>query len=315
MRLLFAGTPEVAVPSLQRLLASEHDVVAVLTRPDARVGRGRQLSRSPVATLADDAGIPVLQPATLRDPVALEQISAVAPDLCPVVAYGNLIPAPALAIPKHGWVNLHFSLLPAWRGAAPVQHAIWHGDDLTGATTFLLDEGMDTGPVLGTMTERIDSRDTSGTLLARLADSGAGLLAATVAGIAAGDLVPVPQPEDGVSLAPKITVEDARVRWDLPQPAVDRQIRACTPAPGAWTQFRDGRVKLGPVRPAELDPTAGEEAQPAPGELREQGRNRWIVGTLTGPVELGEVQPAGKRAMPAADWLRGLRPQTGESFA
>ncbi len=306
MRLVFAGTPAVAVPSLNALIASRHEVVAVLTRPDAPVGRGRRMSRSPVAVAADEAGIPVLQPATLRDEVVIAQLRALAPDLCPVVAYGALIREPALSLPTHGWVNLHFSLLPAWRGAAPVQHAIWNGDDLTGATTFRIDEGMDTGPVFGTMTEAIAPDDTSGVLLERLAVSGAGLLAATVDGIDSGDLVAVPQSGEGVSSAPKISVDDARIAWDRPALAVDRQIRACTPAPGAWTTFRDARVKIGPV-------TRTTEVAPV-GVLTSAGRNRWIVGTASDAVELGDVQPAGKRAMPAADWLRGLHLEADETF-
>lgn len=306
MRLVFAGTPEAAVPSLQTLIASPHEVIAVLTRPDAPVGRGRRVSRSPVALAADEAGIPVLQPATLGDDEAIAQLRQLQPDLCPVVAYGALIREPALSIPARGWVNLHFSLLPAWRGAAPVQHAIWNGDDLSGASTFLIEEGLDTGPVYGTMIERIGPTDTSGDLLERLSRSGAGLLLATVDGIESGELVPVPQAGDGVSLAPKISVSDAHIVWDRPDFAVDRQIRACTPAPGPWTTLREQRVKVGPVtRTAETL---------APGELAAAGRNRWIVGTGTCAVELSDVQPAGKRAMPAADWLRGLRPEPGETF-
>lgn len=307
MRLLFAGTPEVAVASLRAMLASDHEVVAVLTRPDAPVGRGRRISRSPVALVADEAGIPVLQPRSLRDPEAADLISQWAPDLCPVVAYGNLIPARLLSVPPQGWVNLHFSLLPAWRGAAPVQHAVWHGDDLTGATTFRLDRGMDTGPVFGTVVEPIGPRDTSGEVLIRLAEAGAGLLRATIDGIAAGELVAVPQPADGASLAPKIEVADARVDWSAPDLAVDRQIRACTPAPGAWTTFRGDRVKLQPVR------RAAEAPEVAPGQLLPH-EGQWLVGTGTRGVLLDQVQPAGKRAMPAADWLRGVRPAPDERF-
>lgn len=293
--------------SLRAMLASDHEVVAVLTRPDAPVGRGRRISRSPVALVADEAGIPVLQPRSLRDPEAVDLITRWAPDLCPVVAYGNLIPAPLLSVPPQGWVNLHFSLLPAWRGAAPVQHAVWHGDDLTGATTFRLDRGMDTGPVFGTVVEPIGPRDTSGEVLIRLAEAGAGLLRATIDGIAAGELVAVPQPADGASLAPKIEVADARVDWSAPDLAVDRQIRACTPAPGAWTTFRGDRVKLQPVR------RAAEAPEVAPGQLLPH-EGQWLVGTGTRGVLLDQVQPAGKRAMPAADWLRGVRPAPDERF-
>lgn len=312
MRLLFAGTPEAAAPSLRALLKSRHEVVAVLTRPDAREGRGRTLSRSPIGRLADEAGIPVLQPATLRDPDTVAAIREVAPDLCPVVAYGALLPTDVLEIPALGWVNLHFSLLPAWRGAAPVQHAIWHGDDVTGATTFVLDQGMDTGPVLGVVTETIRSTDTSGDLLARLSESGAQLLTATIDGLATGDLVPVPQTNDGVSLAPKIEVADAAVQWHQPALAVDRQIRACTPAPGAWTTLRDQRVKILPV--GAVDSTGAEFVRLAPGQLMAQGRTGWLVGTGSDPVLLDRVQPAGKRVMAAADWLRGIRPRSDEVF-
>ncbi len=301
MRVLFAGTPEVALPSLQRLIDGEHDVVAVLTRPDAPAGRGRRLVPSPVRQAAEAAGIEVLTPTSLRDPQAQAEIAALDLELAAVVAYGGLVPAALLDVPRHGWINLHFSLLPAWRGAAPVQHALLHGDDVTGATTFRLEEGLDTGPVFGTLTETVRPRDTSGELLARLAEAGAGLLATTVDGIAAGALQPVAQPAEHVSLAPRLTSEDARVRWDHPAIAVDRRVRACTPAPGAWTTDPGGeRLKLGPVRPRpDADPLA-------PGQVL-AGRREVLVGTATDPVELGEVAPAGRRMMPAADWARGAR--------
>lgn len=299
MRLLFAGTPEVAAVSLRALLDSRHEVVAVLTRPDAPSGRGRSVTASPVATLAREHGIPVLQPTTLRDPVVQAELAALHVECAPVVAYGLLVPEPVLGIPTHGWVNLHFSLLPAWRGAAPVQHAIWRGDDITGATTFRLDPGMDTGPVYGTLTEPIGPDDTAGTLLARLADAGAGLLVATLDAIAAGTASPVPQVGDP-SLAPKLDVDDARVRWSDPAVGIDRQVRACTPAPGAWTTVRGERLGLGPVTPLPDGP-------PIPAGRLQVGKREVLVGTATAPVRLGEVRPAGKRAMPAADWARGTR--------
>lgn len=305
MRLVFAGTPQVAVPALDALLASRHEVVAVVTRPDAPAGRGRRAARSPIATRADDTGVPVMTPERVRDPAFLDALTELAPDCCPVVAYGALVPPVALAIPPHGWINLHFSLLPAWRGAAPVQHAVLHGDDVTGATTFRLDEGLDTGPVYGVVTEPIAASDTSGALLDRLARSGAGLLVATLDGIEAGTLQPVPQPVEGVSLAPKITVEDARVAWTDPAIAVDRRIRACTPQPGAWTTFRGERIRVFPVRPASDDKTGD------PGELRLE-RARVLVSTATTAVELSDVQSAGKRAIPAPDWARGVRIAAGE---
>ncbi|MGE5765250.1 MAG: methionyl-tRNA formyltransferase [Mycobacterium leprae] len=307
MRLVFAGTPHAAVPSLRALLASRHDVVAVLTRPDAPAGRGKPLTPSPVAAVARAQGIDILQPASLADPEFLARLRRLDPDCCPIVAYGALIPPAALAIPRHGWVNLHFSLLPAWRGAAPVHHAILAGDDVTGATTFRLDEGLDTGPVYGVTTEPIRARDTAGDLLARLADAGAALLVATVDGIENGSLDPVPQPSDGVSLAPKLTVDDARVDWSAPALRVDRLVRACTPDPGAWTGFRGHRVKLGPVVPVD------EPDGMAPGELRADKR-QVVVGTGSGPVQLGDLLPQGKRVMPAADWARGVRVVPGERF-
>ncbi len=302
MRLVFAGTPTAAVPSLSALLASDHEVVAVLTRPDAPAGRGRALRPSPVREVAEAAGVEVLTPRRPGDPEALERLRALAPDCCPVVAYGALVPRPALDVPAYGWVNLHFSLLPAWRGAAPVQHALLAGDEVTGATTFRLEEGLDTGPVLGVLTEQVRPADTAGDLLDRLATAGAGLLVATLDGLAAGELVAVPQPVHGVSLAPKIAVDDARVDWTAPALRVDRVVRACTPAPGAWTTLRGRRVKLGTVTPV--------EERLAPGELRGD-----LVGTATTAVRLGRVRPEGKGDMAATDWLRGLRPEPGERLS
>jgi len=235
MRLVFAGTPQAAVPSLDALLASQHEVAAVLTRPDAPAGRGRHIESSPVARRAAEAGVEVLTPARVRDPQFLDRLRQIAPDCVPLVAYGALIPQAALDVPVHGWVNLHFSVLPAWRGAAPVQHAILHGDDVTGATTFRLVAELDAGPVYGVLTEPVRPADTAGDLLDRLAHSGAQLLLATLDGIEAGTLEAVPQPAEDVSFAPKITPADARVDWKLPAHVVDRVIRACTPEPGAWS--------------------------------------------------------------------------------
>jgi methionyl-tRNA formyltransferase len=307
VRLLFAGTPEPAVPALRALLGSDrHDVVAVLTRPDAPAGRGRTLTRSPVGRLADAAGIPVLTPPKPSDPEFLDRLRELAPDCCPVVAYGALVPRSALAVPVHGWVNLHFSLLPAWRGAAPVQAAVRHGDDITGATTFQLEPGLDTGPTFGVVTETINPTDTAGALLDRLATSGAALLLATMDGIADGSLVARPQPVDGVSHAPKVTVADAEVDWAEPATAVDRMVRSVTPEPGAWTTFRGTRLGLGPVDPAVPDPP-----ELKPGRLHVE-RRRVLVGTAAGAVRLGDVRPVGKRAMPAPDWARGVRIEPGE---
>jgi methionyl-tRNA formyltransferase len=309
VRLVFAGTPEVALPSLEAIAASGHELLAVLTRPDAPAGRGRHLVRSPVGAWADAHGVAVHTPTRLRDESFMDILTDLAPDCVPVVAYGALVPPAALAVPRHGWVNLHFSLLPAWRGAAPVQHAVLHGDEMTGASVFELEEGLDTGPVYATLVEKVGPRDTSGDLLDRLSTAGAGLLVSVLDALEAGTAHAVPQPADGVSLAPKITVADAEIRWGDPAFAVDRRVRACTPAPGAWTTFRGERIKLGPV--TRLD-TADNPAL-APGELRAE-RDRVLAGTATDPVAVGEVRAAGKRPMPAVDWARGVRIAPTERF-
>jgi methionyl-tRNA formyltransferase len=307
LRLIFAGTPAVALPSLDAIAASSHELLAVVTRPDAPAGRGRRLVRSPAGAWADEHGIEVLTPEKPREPEFQQRLRDLSPDCVPVVAYGALVPPSALEIPRHGWVNLHFSLLPAWRGAAPVQHAVLHGDAVTGASVFELEAGLDTGPVYGTLTEDIRPADTSGDLLERLAGEGAGLLVAVLDAIEAGTARAHPQPADGVTIAPKITIEDARIRWGDPAFAVDRRIRACTPAPGAWTTLRDDRLKLGPVKPIANGP------QLAPGDLLVE-RSQVLAGTATTPVALGEVRAAGKKPMPATDWARGLRIQPGEKL-
>ncbi|MFE6853139.1 methionyl-tRNA formyltransferase [Streptomyces sp. NPDC057674] len=308
MKLVFAGTPEVAVPALDALLASgRHEVAAVVTRPDAPAGRGRRLVASPVAQRAEEAGIEVLKPARPRDEDFLARLREIAPDCCPVVAYGALLPKVALDIPARGWVNLHFSLLPAWRGAAPVQHSLMAGDEVTGASTFLIEEGLDSGPVYGVVTEDIRPTDTSGDLLTRLAFAGAGLLAATMDGIEDGALQAVPQPVDGITLAPKIQVEDAHVDFAAPALRVDRVVRGCTPAPGAWTVFRGERLKLIQVTPLP------DRTDLAPGQLA-AGKNNVYVGTGSYAVELLWVQPQGKKPMKAADWARGVRIAPGETL-
>ncbi|MEU5840610.1 methionyl-tRNA formyltransferase [Rhodococcus sp. NPDC047139] len=299
MRVVFAGTPEPAVPSLLRLVESpRHQVVAVVTRPDTTAGRGRKVVRSAVGKVADEHGIEVLTPRSPRDPDFIARLTELAPDCCPVVAYGALIPQPVLDIPTHGWVNLHFSLLPAWRGAAPVQAAIAAGDEITGASTFRLEAGLDTGPIYGVVTETIRPTDTAGDLLGRLAETGANLLESTLDGLEDGILTPAPQPAEGISHAPKVTVEAAQVQWTLPAHVVDRRIRAVTPAPGAWTMIGDLRVKVGPVTVTDEALEAGEL------DIRKDGV---LVGTGTTAVRLGTVQPPGKKAMAATDWARGAR--------
>ncbi|MCQ9164043.1 MULTISPECIES: methionyl-tRNA formyltransferase [unclassified Arthrobacter] len=297
MRVLFAGTPAVALPSLEALRAAGHQVVAVLTRPDAPLGRKRVLTPSPVAARAAELGLPVIK-ADKVDAAAREAIAAARPDVAAIVAYGALVPESALAIPAHGWINLHFSLLPAWRGAAPVQHAVIHGDELIGASTFLLEKGLDTGDVYGTMTEPIRSTDTSAALLERLSHSGAALLAQTIDGLAAGRLTAVPQRGE-VSLAPKLGLEDGHVNWHDPALAIDRRVRGVTAEPGAWTTLQGQRFKLGPVtqRP--------DVTQLAPGQLQVDAK-AVLVGTGSHAVELAMVQPGGKKMMKANDWARGL---------
>jgi methionyl-tRNA formyltransferase len=305
MRIVFAGTPEPALPSLRRLIASpHHDVIAVLTRPDAVAGRRGKPRPSPVAELALDYGIRVLRPERPNGDEFVSELADLAPDCCAVVAYGAVLRDGLLAVPRLGWINLHFSLLPAWRGAAPVQAAIAAGDAVTGATTFLIEPSLDSGPVFGVVTETIRPTDTAGDLLERLSESGAGLLETTLNGIAEGSLAAVPQPSEGVTVAPKITVEEARVRWDLPAHAVDRRIRAVTPNPGAWTVIGDLRVKVGPV--TVLDDEAADRDPLPPGVIRVE-RAGVLIGTASQPVQLGRIQPPGKKEMNAADWARGAR--------
>lgn len=299
VRVVFAGTPDVAVPSLRALIDSEHDVVGVISRPDARAGRGRTLQPSPVSVAADEAGIKVRKPASLVDePNVLDDWQ---PDVVAVVAYGVLIPAALIDAPPFGWINAHFSLLPAWRGAAPVQHAIAHGDHVTGVTTFRIDAGLDTGPVLMESEPiPIGEREDSGSLLSRLAPIGADLLVRTIDALATGDADPSPQPENGVSLAPRITTDDARIRWDQSVHTVDRWIRACTPAPGAWTVIDGERLRVGVPEAVVVDASA------QPGRF-EVSKSSVQIGCQGGYLVLGDVQPKGKKAMPARDWARGFR--------
>ncbi len=304
---MFAGTPETALPSLEALVGSRHDVAAVVTRPDARRGRGRTLHPSPVAARAAELGIEVLKPERADDPAFLDRLREIGPACCPIVAYGALLKREALDVPEYGWLNLHFSALPAWRGAAPVQRSIMAGDEVTGATVFSLVEALDAGPVLGTITERIRDDDTAGTLLERLAHEGARLLVDALDHVEDGDIGAVAQPEDGVTYAPKLTTDDAHVDWSRPAFAVDRQVRGCTPAPGAWTLLDGQRVKLGPVTPTTDDTLRPAEVQ--------AGRREVRVGTATTDVVLGTVQPTGKKPMAAADWARGTTIEPGTVLA
>jgi methionyl-tRNA formyltransferase len=302
VRIVFCGTPEVAVPSLDALVASDHEVVAVVTRPDAPSGRGKRLTASPVAQRAEELELDVLKPRRPRDEDFIARLTEIAPDCCPVVAYGALLPQRVLDIPRHGFVNLHFSVLPRWRGAAPVQHAVLAGDTETGATTFRLVLELDAGPTYGVVTEPIHPTDTSGDLLTRLSYSGSALLVETLDAVAA-EVEPVPQPAEGITIAPKITVEDAQVAWDRSAVEIDRLVRACQPNPGAWTTFRGERFKITSGTPVPRQAQDGAEL--APGELR-VGRREVQVGTADGLLQLGQVQAQGKRPMAAPDWARGL---------
>lgn len=299
MKLVFAGTPDTAVPSLEALVASRHEVAAVVTRPDAAAGRGRARRPSAVSEAASAHGIEVLTPPNPSDPDFLARLREIGPACVPIVAYGALIRREALDLPEFGWVNLHFSVLPAWRGAAPVQRSIMAGDEITGATVFSIVEELDAGPVLGSITERIRPDDTAGTLLGRLADFGSRLLVDVIDHIEDGDIGVVPQSDENVSYAHKLSTDDGRVEWNRPAFAVDRHVRGCTPAPGAWTTIGDNRLKLGPVKPV-------EDTTLAPGAVS-AGKREVRVGTATTDVVLGEVQAVGKKPMAAADWARGVR--------
>jgi len=298
MRILFAGTPETAVPSLHAVLASTHEVVGVLTRPDAKAGRGRTMRSSAVADAARAAGVAVWQPENLTDPSVLQRLDELAPQCCPVVAYGALIPQRLLDVPDFGWINLHFSLLPKWRGAAPVPAALWHGDDRTGACVFQIEAGLDTGPVFDCIDEVIAPTDTAGELLDRLAHRGAELLVRTLDALEAGTAQATVQDEVHATFAGKLSVDDARVDWQLPAADIDRRIRACTPRPGAWTTLAGKRMRLGPVQHTSTTAPAGEVTVTASGVQ---------VGTGTTAVTLDLVQSEGKAMMAAADWVRGLR--------
>jgi methionyl-tRNA formyltransferase len=297
VRIVFAGTPAVAVPSLDALIESRHEVVAVCTRPDAPSGRGKRLAPSPVAERAAALGLETLKPSRPRDHDFVQRLTELAPDCCPVVAYGALLPQRVLDIPPHGWVNLHFSVLPDWRGAAPVQRAILAGDQTTGATTFRIVLELDAGPTFASLREPIQPTDTAGDLLGRLAVSGAALLVRTLDGIEDGTLIPTPQPPGPLRYAAKIDVAEAKINWTEPADVIDRLIRACAPAPGAWTTFRGERFKISSARVA--------ASQLPPGELAVT-KSSVRVGTRTQALELGQVQAQGKKPMAAADWARGV---------
>lgn len=305
MRLVFAGTPEVASRTLDHLLEnSAHEIVAVVTRPDAPQGRSKRPVPSPVAALAEARGIEVLKPVRPSDPEFVARLTDLAPDACPVIAYGALIPQRVLDVPPSGWLNVHYSLLPRWRGAAPVQRALMAGDDVTGATVFRLVAAMDAGPVFATERVDIAADETAGELLERLTPVGARLLVDVLDGLAQGTATAVDQPSDGVTVAPKLTVEEARLDWSRGAVELARQVRACNPSPMAWSTWAGERFRLLKARPVPDDDAL------APGELLPD-RRRPCVGTGSGSLELVTVQPQGKREMPAQAWVNGLRGESG----
>ncbi len=305
MRLVFAGTPAVALPSLVAIAASGHELLAVVTRPAAPQGRSARLVASPVAEWAYARDVEVLTPQHPKGLAFRTRLAELAPDCCPVVAYGALLPERTLAVPTHGWVNLHFSLLPAYRGAAPVQRALMDGVTTTGATTFQIVRELDAGPVYGTITDPVGPLDTAGVLLDRLAVRGAGLLVETLDAIAAG-AVPTPQPTEGLTYAAKVEPEDVRIDWSRPASELARLVRGASPEPGAWTTYEGQRFRI---------LLAEAVADQLPEGQIEARRRELVVGTGEGSLRLHTVQPVGKKPMPGPDWARGVRIAGGEVFA
>lgn len=313
MKILFAGTPEPAAVTLEYLLTgSEHEVVAVLTQPDARRGRGRSLHPSRVVEVADAHGVPVHKFASLKpDREDAGQVRDIlrgyaegGVEAVAVVAYGQILPGDVLGIFTHGWINLHFSLLPRWRGAAPVQAAIAAGDDTTGATTFRIVPELDAGPVTGEVTETIGLEDTADDLLTRLTYAGRVLLADTLTGLESGAVVPAEQADEESTYAAKISSADARVDWRGSAAVVQRTARAHTPAPGPWTVMDGERYKLGLMLPVGGGDAVGPDSGLRPGQLHAT-KEALFVGTGDGVLEITRIQPPGKKMMAAADWARG----------
>jgi methionyl-tRNA formyltransferase len=307
VKIVFAGTPQTAVPSLRALVASDHEVVGVVTNPDAAKGRSGRLVASPVAQVADELGIPVLKPPRARDEDFKQALAALAPDICAVTAWGSLIPDDVLAMVPHGWVNLHFSLLPRWRGAAPVQRALMAGDTTTGVTTFQIVRDLDAGPIYRQVETRLWQRPTAGDLLEQLADSGAQVLVDTINDIAAG-VRPTPQSSDDVTLAPKLTHDECRIDWSAPAEDIARLVAGASPNPGAWTTL-DGMV-FKVLRAEVVDQVV---RNPGPGVLLATKRDLY-AGTKYAVVLLKEIVPAGKKPMSGADWARGAKPEPGTRF-
>ena len=305
LRLVFAGSPAAAVPSLRLLAGSTHEIAAVVTREDSPQGRKGILTPTAVSAAATELGLRVIAANRLAGD-ATEAITALQPDLGVIVAYGGLVREPLLSTPRLGWINLHFSLLPRWRGAAPVQRAIIAGDELTGATVFQLVPELDAGDSFGMLTEPIGAHQTAGNLLDSLSVSGAELLLRVVDAIADGTAQALPQVGD-VTLAPKLTLPDGEIDWTVHATTIDSLIRGVTPEPGAFTTLDGARFKILSAAIARNAPRL------APGQLAQEGK-LILVGTATDPIELITVQPAGKKAMNAGDWWRG-RPADAPTVA
>ncbi|WP_122820533.1 methionyl-tRNA formyltransferase [Varibaculum vaginae] len=301
MRVLFAGTPDSAVPVLKYLLESEHQVVGVLTRPPARSGRGRRLCPSPVAQVAEQAGLQVFTPSSLKDTQRRPDFAALHADLAVVVAYGLLIPKDLLNVFPHGWINLHYSLLPKWRGASPVQHSRIAGEEITGVSIFRIDEGMDTGPIYAVDPIRVAPQTTADLLLKRLTDAGIGLLPHVLGALEAGQVKAHTQANEGASYAPLLTKADAQIPWEKSAEEVANLICAFTSQPGAWTLLPDGkRLGIYPV----IEMHDHDTLQPGQVVVT---KHEVTVGTGSNDVKLTFVTPAGKREMAADAWGRGQR--------
>jgi len=304
VRVVFFGTPEPAAVGLDVLLSSPHEVLAVVTRPDRPRGRSGTPVPPPAKGRALAAGLPVLQPETPREPGFAAALAAYSPDVCAVIAYGHVLPPEVLAVPPNGFVNVHFSLLPRYRGAAPVQRAVMAGETQTGVTTFLLEPTLDTGPILAIAREPIAPEDTAGTLMQRLAAAGARLLVRTLDGIEAGTLEPRTQDPGLATPAPKVRPEEGNVDWNRPSVEIARQVRGLNPSPGAYSTYRGKRLKIWRAVPAKV---AGQ-----PGTVVDLGKDRFGVATGEGALELLEVQQEGNKRLDAGAFVRGHHPKPGE---
>ena len=312
MRVLFIGTAEFAVPSLEALAESgRYEVLAVVTQPDRPQGRGLKVAYSPVKHAALRLGLPVFQPKRVRSERFLQEARALEPEALALAAFGQIIPQPLLDLPPKGPVNVHGSLLPAYRGAAPIQHAIMKGETVTGVTTMWMDATLDTGDILLQREVPIDPEDTTGTLIPKVASAGAELLLHTLDRMQEGTCPRIPQEDEMASYAPAITPADSAVRWEEPATRIRNRVRALSPRPGAFVSFRGRRIKLWRVA---LNPQQSRE----PGEVvtagRESATSGVVVGTGNGSIELLEVQPENARRMAGAEWARGVRVLAGDRF-